>query len=161
MEAISRILANINEVIVGKEPVLELVVVGLISEGHILIEDVPGIGKTTLAKCIARTVGGTFNRIQCTPDLLPGDVTGIYFYNQKKSEFEFRPGPIMANIVLVDEINRATPRTQSSLLESMEERQLTVEGNTMQLPRPFLVIATQNPIEQHGTFPKLSWIDFF
>lgn len=152
-EAISRILANMKKVMVGKEEVLELAVLGLLSEGHILVEDVPGIGKTTLAKCLARTVGGTFHRIQCTPDLLPGDVTGIYFYNQKNSEFEFRPGPIMANIVLVDEINRATPRTQSCFLESMEERQVTVEGVTMPLPRPFLVIATQNPVELHGTFP--------
>ncbi len=152
-EGISRMLANMNKVMVGKEAVLELALVGLLSEGHILIDDVPGIGKTTMAKCMARTVGGTFRRIQCTPDLLPGDVTGVYFYNQKKCEFEFRPGPVMANIVLVDEINRATPRTQSSLLESMEERQVTVEGVTIPLPRPFLVIATQNPVELHGTFP--------
>ncbi len=153
MEIISRILANMQKVIVGKPDVLELALVGVLCEGHILIEDVPGIGKTTLAKTMARTLGCDFRRIQCTPDLLPSDVTGIFFYNQKKSEFEFRPGPVMTNILLVDEINRATPRTQSSLLECMEEQQVTVDGVTMPLPRPFLVIATQNPVELHGTFP--------
>lgn len=152
-ETIPRLLENVKKVIVGNDDALELAVVGLLCEGHILIEDVPGIGKTTVAKTIARSLGGTFHRIQCTPDLLPGDVTGIYFFDQKKSDFEFRPGPVMSNIVLVDEINRATPRTQSSLLEAMEERQVTVEGITMPLPRPFLVIATQNPVELHGTFP--------
>jgi MoxR-like ATPase len=125
----------------------------VLCEGHILIEDVPGIGKTTLAKTLARSLGCNFRRIQCTPDLLPSDITGIHFFNQKKSEFEFRPGPVMSNIVLVDEINRATPRTQSSLLECMQERQVTIDGVTMPLPRPFLVIATQNPVELHGTFP--------
>lgn len=150
---ISRIFESAGKVIVGKLDSLELAMVALLCEGHILIEDVPGIGKTTLAKTLSRLLGGTFRRIQCTPDLLPGDVTGIYFFNQKRSEFEFRPGPVMANIVLVDEINRATPRTQSSLLECMEERQVTVDGVTQTLPRPFMVIATQNPIELHGTFP--------
>ncbi len=150
---ISRILEGAGKVIVGKLDSLELAMVAMLCEGHILIEDVPGIGKTTLAKTLARLLGGTFRRVQCTPDLLPGDITGIYFYNQKKSEFEFRPGPVMANILLVDEINRATPRTQSSLLECMEERQVTVDGITQALPRPFMVIATQNPVELHGTFP--------
>jgi MoxR-like ATPase len=150
---ISRIIESAGRVIVGKQDSLELAMVALLCEGHILIEDVPGIGKTTLAKTLARLLGGTFHRVQCTPDLLPGDVTGIYFFNQKKSEFEFRPGPVMSNIVLIDEINRATPRTQSSLLECMEERQVTVDGVTMPLPRPFMVIATQNPVELHGTFP--------
>lgn len=144
---------NIEKVIVGKGEVIDLVLVGLLCEGHILIEDVPGIGKTTLAKCIARSLGCSFRRIQFTPDLLPSDVTGVNFFNQKLAEFEFRPGPIIAQIVLADEINRATPRTQSALLESMEERQLTVDGVTIPLPRPFMVIATQNPIELEGTFP--------
>jgi MoxR-like ATPase len=151
--AVKLILDNAGKVIVGKPEMLELALVALLSEGHILIEDVPGIGKTTVAKTLARCMGGTFHRIQCTPDLLPGDVTGIYYFNQKKGDFEFRPGPVMSNIVLVDEINRATPRTQSSLLECMEERQVTVEGVTVPLPRPFLVIATQNPVELQGTFP--------
>lgn len=153
IDTIRRIIENIGKVIVGKTEVLELAVVAVLCEGHILIEDVPGIGKTTLAKALARSLGCSFRRIQCTPDLLPSDITGIHFFNQKKSEFEFRPGPVISNIVLVDEINRATPRTQSSLLEAMEERQVTVDGVTMPLPRPFLVIATQNPVELHGTFP--------
>lgn len=152
-EAITRVVQNIRRVIVGKPEAIELAIVAVLCEGHILIEDVPGIGKTTLAKALARSLGCSFCRIQCTPDLLPSDITGVYFFNQKKSEFEFRPGPIMSNIVLVDEINRATPRTQSSLLESMQEQQVTVDGVTMPLPRPFLVIATQNPVELHGTFP--------
>ncbi len=152
-EAVSRIKENMEKVIVGKPEVLELAIVAVLCEGHVLIEDVPGIGKTTLAKTLARSLGCSFQRIQCTPDLLPSDITGIHFFNQKTSEFEFRPGPVMSNIVLVDEINRATPRTQSSLLECMEERQVTVDGVTMPLPRPFLVIATQNPVELHGTFP--------
>jgi len=152
-DTIKRVIENIGKVIVGKPEVLELAVVAVLCEGHILIDDVPGIGKTTLAKALARSLGCSFRRIQCTPDLLPSDITGIHFFNQKRSEFEFRPGPVMSNIVLVDEINRATPRTQSSLLESMEERQVTVDGVTMPLPRPFLVIATQNPVELHGTFP--------
>src|SRR5881398_3013056 len=149
----ARVKGNIGKVIVGKEEVIDLVLVALFSEGHILVEDVPGIGKTTLAKAIARSIGCSFKRIQFTPDVMPSDITGINFYNQKQGEFEFRAGPIIANIVLADEINRATPRTQSALLEAMEERQVTVEGTTMALPQPFLVIATQNPIELEGTFP--------
>ena len=152
-DAAGRIKANIERVIVGKEAVIDLVLVALLSDGHILIEDVPGIGKTMLAKAISRSIGCSFKRIQFTPDVMPSDITGINFYNQKQGEFEFRPGPIIANIVLADEINRATPRTQSALLEAMEERQITVEGVTMRLPSPFLVIATQNPIELEGTFP--------
>ncbi len=147
------ILANVERVIVGKSETIELALVALLCEGHILIEDVPGIGKTTLAKALARSIECSFRRIQCTPDLLPSDVTGTYFFSQRSQEFEFRPGPVMANILLADELNRATPRTQSSLLECMQERQVTVDGDTRQLPRPFLVIATQNPIELEGTFP--------
>jgi MoxR-like ATPase len=139
--------------VVAKPEVLELALVAVLCEGHILIEDVPGIGKTTLAKTLAQSLGCSFRRIQCTPDLLPSDITGIHFFNQKTCEFEFRPGPVMGNIVLVDEINRATPRTQSSLLECMQERQVTVDGVTMPLPQPFIVIATQNPVELQGTFP--------
>ena len=144
---------NIERVIVGKGDVLELLLVALLCEGHVLIEDVPGIGKTMLARSVARSLGCTFRRIQCTPDLLPSDITGTYIYNQKTSEFEFRSGPVFAQVVLVDEINRATPRTQSALLEAMEERQVTAEGDTRALPHPFLVLATQNPIELEGTFP--------
>jgi MoxR-like ATPase len=152
-EFVDRFLENINSVMVAKPEVLELALVAVLCEGHILIEDVPGIGKTTLAKTLAQSLGCSFRRIQCTPDLLPSDITGIHFFNQKTCEFEFRPGPVMANIVLVDEINRATPRTQSSLLECMQERQVTVDGVTMPLPQPFIVIATQNPVELQGTFP--------
>jgi MoxR-like ATPase len=152
-ETVDRIRANVARVIVGKDEVIELCLVALLCEGHVLLEDVPGIGKTTLAKAIARSVGCTFKRIQFTPDLLPSDVTGILFFNQKTQEFEFRPGPLMAQIVLADEVNRATPRTQSALLEAMQERQMTVDVETMLLPRPFLVLATQNPIELEGTFP--------
>ncbi len=148
-----RVKANIKRVIVGKDDVIDLVLVALLSDGHILIEDVPGIGKTMLAKSISKSIGCEFRRIQFTPDVMPSDISGINFYNQKSGEFEFRPGPIIANIVLADEINRATPRTQSALLEAMEERQLTVEGVTQSLPRPFIVLATQNPIELEGTFP--------
>jgi MoxR-like ATPase len=143
----------VGRVIVGKERVVELCLVALLCEGHVLLEDVPGIGKTTLAKSIARSLGCTFRRIQFTPDLLPSDVTGVLYFNQKTQEFEFRPGPLMAQIVLADEINRATPRTQSALLEAMQERQMTVDVDTILLPRPFLVLATQNPIELEGTFP--------
>jgi len=148
-----RLIENVSRVIVGKEGVVELCLVALLCEGHILLEDVPGIGKTTLAKAIARSLGCTFRRIQFTPDLLPSDVTGVQYFNQRTQEFEFRPGPIMAQIVLADEINRATPRTQSALLEAMQERQVTVDLETVPLPRPFLVLATQNPIELEGTFP--------
>lgn len=144
---------NIGRVIVGKEEVVDLLMVALLCEGHVLFEDVPGIGKTTLAKSLARSLGCSFQRIQFTPDLLPSDITGITFYNQKSGEFEFRPGPLLAQIVLADEINRATPRTQSALLEAMEEHQISIERETIALPRPFVVIATQNPIELEGTFP--------
>jgi len=148
-----RIKDNIRQVVVGKDQVIDLLLVALFSDGHVLLEDVPGIGKTTMAKALAKSIGCDFKRIQFTPDVMPSDITGINFYNQKRGEFEFRPGPILANIVLADEINRATPRTQSALLEAMEERQVTVEGMTLALPAPFLVIATQNPIELEGTFP--------
>jgi MoxR-like ATPase len=152
-ESAGRIIENVAQVIVGKDDVIELCLVALLCEGHVLLEDVPGIGKTTLAKAIARSVGCSFRRVQFTPDLLPSDVTGILYFNQKTQDFEFRPGPIMTQIVLADEINRATPRTQSALLEAMQERQVTVDLDTMKLPRPFLVLATQNPIELEGTFP--------
>jgi MoxR-like ATPase len=144
---------SVGRVIVGKGDVVDLAIIALLCEGHLLIEDVPGIGKTVLAKSIARSLGCTFRRIQCTPDLLPSDITGTYIFNQKTSDFEFRPGPIMAQVVLADEINRATPRAQSAMLEAMQERQVTAEGETRQLPRPFMLIATQNPIELEGTFP--------
>ncbi|MFC1971001.1 AAA family ATPase [Chloroflexota bacterium] len=152
-EFIDRVLVNMKSVMVAKPEVFELALVAVLCERHVLIEDVPGIGKTTLAKTLAHSLGCSFRRVQCTPDLLPSDITGIHFFNQKTSEFEFRPGPVIANIVLVDEINRATPRTQSSLLECMEEKQVTVDGVTMPLPPPFMVIATQNPVELQGTFP--------
>ena len=151
--AADRIVENIARAIVGKEETIELCLVALLCEGHILLEDVPGIGKTTLAKAIARSTGCSFRRIQFTPDLLPSDVTGILYFNQRSQDFEFRPGPIISQVVLADEINRATPRTQSALLEAMQERQVTVDLETMALPRPFLVLATQNPIELEGTFP--------
>ncbi|HEY8492168.1 MAG TPA: AAA family ATPase, partial [Dehalococcoidia bacterium] len=152
-ETADRLRENIGRVIVGKTDVVDLVLTALLSEGHVLLEDVPGLGKTMLAKAVARSLGCTFKRVQCTPDLLPSDLTGIHYYHQGTGAFEFRPGPIMAQIVLADEINRATPRTQSALLEAMEERQVSVDGVTMPLPRPFLVLATQNPIEYEGTFP--------
>jgi MoxR-like ATPase len=144
---------NVGRVIVGKEEVVELALIALLCEGHLLIEDVPGIGKTTLAKALARSLDCQFSRIQFTPDLLPSDVTGISFFNQRTQSFEFRAGPVFAQIVLADEINRATPRTQSALLEAMQERQVTIDGQTYALPRPFMVLATQNPIELEGTFP--------
>src|SRR5947207_7150626 len=140
------ILDNVSRVLMGKRREVELALCALASDGHILIEDVPGVGKTMLAKSLAKSIGCSFRRIQFTPDLLPSDVTGVSIYNQKTEEFEFRPGPVIAQIVLADEINRATPKTQSALLESMEERQLTVDGVTHQLPHPFMVMATQNPI---------------
>ena len=152
-EVAARVRENIQKVIVGRDEVINLALVAIFCEGHILIEDVPGIGKTTLAKSIAASLGCTFRRIQFTPDLLPSDVTGISFFNQKTQEFEFRPGPVMSQVVLADEINRATPRTQSAMLEAMQEQQITVDGVTYFLPRPFLVMATQNPIELEGTFP--------
>lgn len=148
-----RLVENIERVIIGKKPVVRLTVLGLLSQGHMLIEDVPGVGKTVLAKSISKSVGCLFQRIQFTPDMLPTDVTGVSVFNQKTREFEFRPGPIHAQIVLADEINRATPKTQSALLEAMEERQVTVDGQTYPLTPPFMVLATQNPIEYEGTFP--------
>jgi MoxR-like ATPase len=147
-----RAVANVERVIVGKHREVRLALVALLCQGHVLIEDVPGTGKTVLAKAVARTLGCAFRRIQFTPDLLPSDVTGLSIYNQKTGEFEFRPGPILAQVVLADEINRATPKTQSALLECMEERQVTVDGVTYPMPRPFIVLATQNPIEYEGTF---------
>ena len=152
-QAAAAIKANIGKVLVGKEDVIELTLAAILSGGHILIEDVPGIGKTTLARSLANSLDCVFKRIQCTPDLMPSDITGIHFFNQKTSEFEFRPGPVIAQIVLADEINRATPRTQSALLEAMAERQVTIDEATIPLPAPFLLIATQNPIELEGTFP--------
>ncbi len=148
-----RIIENVERVIVGKRDELQLATVALLSQGHVLIEDVPGVGKTMLARSLARSTGCSFKRIQFTPDLLPSDVTGVSIYNQKLGDFEFRAGPIMAQMVLADEINRATPKTQSALLEAMEEHQVTVDGVTHRLPTPFLVLATQNPIEYEGTFP--------
>jgi MoxR-like ATPase len=148
-----RIIDNVEHVIVGKQRELELVLIGLLCQGHILIEDVPGVGKTMLARSLAQSLACTFSRIQFTPDLLPSDVTGTSIFNQQTRQFEFRPGPIMGQIVLADEINRATPKTQSALLEAMEERQITIDGVAHALPQPFMVIATQNPIEYEGTFP--------
>jgi MoxR-like ATPase len=152
-DAAERFATNVDKVIVGKHETVELLLVALLCEGHVLIEDVPGIGKTMLAKAAARSLNCSFSRIQCTPDLLPSDVTGIHYFNQKTGEFELRHGPVNAHIVLADEINRATPRTQSCLLEAMQERQITVDLETVPLPRPFLIIATQNPVELEGTFP--------
>ena len=148
-----RVIENVSRVIIGKDAVTELILVALLCEGHVLIEDVPGVGKTTLARAIARSIGGQFRRIQFTPDLLPSDISGLTFFNQRTGEFQFRAGPVFTNILLADEINRATPRTQSALLEAMQERTVTIEGETMPLPRPFLVLATENPVEIEGTFP--------
>ena len=148
-----KILANIEKVIIGKRQQITLALVAYLCEGHILLEDVPGVAKTMLARALARSVGCTFKRLQCTPDLLPTDVTGVSIFNQKTTEFEFRPGPIFAQTLLADEINRTTPRTQSALLEAMAERRVTVDGQTYTLKPPFLVIATQNPIDHEGTFP--------
>ncbi len=147
------ILDTVETVIVGKRQIARLVLAALLAEGHVLLEDVPGVGKTTLARTVATAIGGQFSRVQFTPDLLPSDITGLTFFDQRLGDFRFRPGPVFANLVVADEINRATPRTQSALLEAMEERTVTVEGDTMSLPRPFLVIATENPIELEGTFP--------
>ena len=152
-EIARRLRENVQKVIVGKDDVINLALAAVLCEGHILLEDVPGIGKTTLARALAVSLGATFRRIQFTPDVLPSDVTGLNWFNQKKQEFEYRAGPIMSQVVLADEINRATPRTQSALLEAMQERQVTIDGNTHPLPRPFLVMATQNPVELEGTFP--------
>ena len=149
----TRIRENVQNVIVGKDEAINTCMVAVLCRGHILVEDVPGIGKTTLAKALAQSLGCTFRRIQFTPDLMPSDVLGVNFFNQKSAEFEFRSGPIFSQVLLADEINRATPRTQSALLEAMQEQQATVDGVTMQLPKPFLVMATQNPVEMEGTFP--------
>jgi MoxR-like ATPase len=148
-----RVIENVERVIIGKRREVQMTLIALLCEGHLLIEDVPGLGKTMLARAIAKSIGCSFRRIQFTPDMLPSDVTGVSMFNQKTREFEFRPGPVMAQIVLADEINRATPKTQSALLEAMEERQITVDGITYPMERPFLVLATQNPIEYEGTFP--------
>lgn len=152
-DPLQQLVSNLGQVIVGKGAALELVLVGLLAGGHVLLEDVPGVGKTLLAKALARSLGGSFQRIQATPDLLPTDLLGTNIWNPKTAEFEFRPGPVFCNILLADEINRATPRTQSALLEVMEEYQVTIDGVTYPLPRPFFVIATQNPVEYQGTFP--------
>ncbi len=150
---IESIIANIEKVIVGKREVIKLLIAGLLSRGHILIEDIPGVGKTMLVRALAKSINANFKRIQFTPDLLPSDITGVSIYNQQTAQFEFRPGPIFANIILADEVNRTTPRTQSGLLESMQEYSVTVDGKTHKLPEPFFVIATQNPIEFYGTYP--------
>ena len=149
----NKLVENLEKVIIGKRETIKLIVVGLLCQGHILIEDVPGVGKTVLARSLAKSLGCSFNRLQFTPDMLPSDVTGVSIYNQSNSAFEFRPGPVFSQVVLVDEINRATPKTQAALLEAMEERQVTVDGITHPLPNPFMVLATQNPIEYEGTFP--------
>ena len=148
-----RVIGNVETVIVGKRQQIEWLMVALLCQGHVLIEDVPGTGKTMLARAIAASMGIRFKRLQCTPDLLPNDITGVSVFNQKTNEFEFRPGPVFVNILLTDEINRATPRTQAALLEAMQERQVTMDGVTRPLPAPYLVLATQNPIEYEGTFP--------
>jgi MoxR-like ATPase len=152
-EFAERINNNLEKVIIGKGSTVELVIIGLLCQGHLLIDDVPGVGKTMMARSLAKSLGCSFTRIQFTPDMLPSDVTGVSIFNQVSREFEFRPGPVMAQIVLADEINRATPKTQSALLEAMEERQISVDGATYPLPRPFMVLGTQNPIEYEGTFP--------
>lgn len=149
----NKLIENVSKVIIGKEDVIELITVSFICGGHVLLEDIPGVGKTMMVKAFSKSIGSGFKRIQFTPDLLPSDLTGINFYNQKSGEFEFKSGPLFTNIVLADEINRATPRTQSSLLEAMEEKQITVDGITRKLSEPFMVLATQNPIESYGTFP--------
>src|SRR5699024_7315141 len=150
---LKKVIENMEKVMIGKRDVAELSLVGLLAEGHVLLEDVPGVGKTMLVRALARSVDAQFQRIQFTPDLLPSDLTGISVYNQKEMTFEFRPGPLMGNIVLADEINRTTPKTQSALLEGMEDGSVTVDGETRKLEKPFFVMATQNPIEHEGTFP--------
>ena len=152
-DVVVRLRENVQQAIVGKDEAIRLAMIALLCRGHILVEDVPGIGKTTMAKALAASLGTTFRRIQFTPDLMPSDVLGVSFFNQKTGDFEFRPGPVFGQVVLGDEINRATPRTQAALLEAMQERQVTIDGATMPLPNPFIVIATQNPIEMEGTFP--------
>ena len=151
--AAQRLCDNVERVLVGKRAAIELAVAALLCEGHLLIEDVPGVGKTTLARALATSIGGIFHRVQCTPDLLPSDITGVSVFDQRTAQFVFRPGPVFANVLLADEINRATPRTQSAVLEAMQERQVSVDGTAYPLPRPFVVIATQNPVELEGTFP--------
>lgn len=153
MTKLKRLQENMNQVIVGKQEVIDLMIISLLTNGHVLLEDVPGMGKTVLAKTLAKSIAGEFKRVQFTPDVLPSDVTGINFFNPKEQQFELRIGPVHSNVLLADEINRATPRTQSSLLEAMEERQVTIDGQTVPIPQPFIVLATQNPIESQGTFP--------
>ncbi len=152
-EMTRKLTANIKKVIVGKDTTIELLMVAMLCDGHVLLEDVPGVGKTMLARSLAVSMGGAFKRLQCTPDLLPNDITGVSIFNQAEGDFQFRPGPVFVNVLLADEINRATPRTQSALLEAMQESQITIDGTTYPLPKPFLVLATQNPVEYEGTFP--------
>jgi MoxR-like ATPase len=152
-EMTRKLTANIKKVIVGKDTTIELLMVAMLCDGHVLLEDVPGVGKTMLARSLAVSMGGAFKRLQCTPDLLPNDITGVSIFNQAEGDFQFRPGPVFVNVLLADEINRATPRTQSALLEAMQESQITIDGTTHPLPKPFLVLATQNPVEYEGTFP--------
>lgn len=152
-QLVEKIINNVEKVIIGKRNAVQLAVIALISQGHLLIEDAPGVGKTMLARSLSKSINCTFKRIQFTPDMLPGDITGVSVYNQKTADFEFRPGPVIAQVVLADEINRATPKVQSALLECMEERQITVDGNTYKMPSPFHIFATQNPVEYEGTFP--------
>ena len=162
-EFAAAVIASVETVIIGKRDVVELLVVALLCEGHVLLEDVPGVGKTMLARALALSLNAEFRRLQCTPDLLPGDITGVSIYNQESRHFQFLPGPVFTNVLLADEINRATPRAQSALLEAMGERQVSVDGETRTLARPFLVLATQNPIEYEGTFRcrRRSWTAFF
>ena len=155
IEILNKIVTNVEEVIVGKRKTIELILMSLICDGHVLIEDVPGVGKTSIVSCIAKSINASFKRIQFTPDVLPSDITGFTMYNQKEGEFVFHPGSIMSQIILADEINRTSPKTQASLLEVMEEKQVTVDGVTYDMPKPFMVLATQNPVEYLGTYPLL------